>query len=52
MFPQAKEFFFDDDTFNIRKDRVLALCKEFKPSASNGPAPRAHFRLRNPESHG
>jgi hopanoid biosynthesis associated radical SAM protein HpnJ len=31
MFPQAKEFFFDDDTFNIRKDRVLALCKEFQP---------------------
>lgn len=31
MFPQAKEFFFDDDTFNIRRDRVLALCKEFKP---------------------
>jgi hopanoid biosynthesis associated radical SAM protein HpnJ len=31
VFPQAKEFFFDDDTFNIRKDRVLALCKEFKP---------------------
>ncbi len=31
MFPQAKEFFFDDDTFNIRKDRVLALCREFKP---------------------
>ena len=31
MFPQAKEFFFDDDTFNIRKDRVIALCKEFKP---------------------
>lgn len=31
MFPQAKEFFFDDDTFNIRKDRVLALCKEFAP---------------------
>ena len=30
-FPQAKEFFFDDDTFNIRKDRVLALCKEFQP---------------------
>ena len=29
MFPQAKEFFFDDDTFNIRKDRVVALCKEF-----------------------
>ena len=31
MFPQAKEFFFDDDTFNIRKDRVLALCKLFQP---------------------
>jgi radical SAM superfamily enzyme YgiQ (UPF0313 family) len=31
MFPEAKEFFFDDDTFNIRKDRVVALCKEFKP---------------------
>ncbi len=31
MFPQAKEFFFDDDTFNIRKDRVLALCKELQP---------------------
>ena len=31
MFPQAKEFFFDDDTFNIRKDRVLELCKKFKP---------------------
>jgi hopanoid biosynthesis associated radical SAM protein HpnJ len=31
MFPQAKEVFFDDDTFNIRKDRVLALCKLLKP---------------------
>lgn len=31
MFPQAKEFFFDDDTFNIRKDRVIELCKRFKP---------------------
>jgi len=31
LFPQAKELYFDDDTFNIRKDRVLALCKEFKP---------------------
>ncbi|HXT86734.1 MAG TPA: hopanoid biosynthesis associated radical SAM protein HpnJ [Verrucomicrobiae bacterium] len=30
MFPQAKEFFFDDDTFNIRKDRVIELCKRFK----------------------
>src|SRR6516162_613613 len=31
LFPQAKEFFFDDDTFNIRKDRVLEVCKKFKP---------------------
>ena len=31
LFPQAKEFFFDDDTFNIRKDRVLELCTKFKP---------------------
>jgi hopanoid biosynthesis associated radical SAM protein HpnJ len=30
-FPQVKEFFFDDDTFNIRKDRVLELCAKFKP---------------------
>ncbi len=31
LLPQAKEFFFDDDTFNIRKDRVLELCAKFKP---------------------
>ncbi len=31
MFPQMKEFFFDDDTFNIRKDRVLEICAKFKP---------------------
>ena len=30
-FPQVKEFFFDDDTFNIRKERVLELCAKFKP---------------------
>jgi hopanoid biosynthesis associated radical SAM protein HpnJ len=30
-FPQLKEFFFDDDTFNIRKDRVLDICQKFKP---------------------
>lgn len=29
--PQLKEFFFDDDTFNIRKDRVLDICEKFKP---------------------
>lgn len=31
LFPQAKEFFFDDDSFNIRKDRVLDLCSKLKP---------------------
>src|SRR5207245_9615283 len=28
---QMKKIFFDDDTFNIRKDRVLELCAKFKP---------------------
>ena len=28
---RCKEFFFDDDTFNIRKDRVLEVCEKFKP---------------------
>ncbi len=31
LFPQMKEIFFDDDTFNIRKDRMLEICKKFKP---------------------
>jgi hopanoid biosynthesis associated radical SAM protein HpnJ len=31
LFPQAKEFFFDDDTFNIRKERVLEVCSKLKP---------------------
>jgi len=30
-FPQAKELFWDDDTFNIRKSRVLELCALLKP---------------------
>ena len=29
-FPQMKEIFFDDDTFNIRKDRVMELSAKFK----------------------
>ncbi len=32
LFPQAKEVFFDDDTFNIRKDRVVELAKQLKPA--------------------
>ncbi len=30
MFPNTKEIFFDDDTFTIGKERVLALCDRFK----------------------
>ena len=30
-FPGVAEIFFDDDTFNIRKDRVLELCAKLKP---------------------
>ncbi|HYA97434.1 MAG TPA: hopanoid biosynthesis associated radical SAM protein HpnJ [Methylomirabilota bacterium] len=30
-FPQMKEIFFDDDTFNIRKDRAIELSRLFKP---------------------
>ena len=30
-FPQMKEIFFDDDTFNIRKDRAMELSAKFKP---------------------
>ena len=30
-FPNMKEIFFDDDTFNIRKSRVVELCKKLKP---------------------
>ena len=30
-FPDVREIFFDDDTFNIRKDRVLELCARLKP---------------------
>lgn len=29
--PGVQEIFFDDDTFNIRKDRVLELCRHLKP---------------------
>jgi len=31
LFPQVREFFFDDDTFNIGKERVLELCAKLKP---------------------
>jgi hopanoid biosynthesis associated radical SAM protein HpnJ len=31
MFPHVKEFFFDDDTFNIQKARTVELCSKLKP---------------------
>jgi hopanoid biosynthesis associated radical SAM protein HpnJ len=31
LFPDVKEFFFDDDTFNIQKARTIELCKHLKP---------------------
>src|SRR5580658_3027909 len=30
-FPEVKEFFFDDDTFNIQKVRTIELCQKLKP---------------------
>jgi hopanoid biosynthesis associated radical SAM protein HpnJ len=30
-YPNLKEIFFDDDTFNIRKSRVIELCNKLKP---------------------
>src|SRR5439155_278128 len=29
--PYVKEFFFDDDTFNIQKARTIELCSKLKP---------------------
>ena len=31
LWPEVKEFFFDDDTFNIQKARTLELCAKLKP---------------------
>ena len=31
MLPEVKEFFFDDDTFNIQKARTIELCAKLKP---------------------
>ena len=30
-FPQVKEVFFDDDTFNYQKARTIELCRKLKP---------------------
>ena len=31
LWPNVKEFFFDDDTFNIQKARTVELCEKLKP---------------------
>jgi hopanoid biosynthesis associated radical SAM protein HpnJ len=31
IWPEVKEFFFDDDTFNIQKARTIELCAKLKP---------------------
>jgi len=31
LWPEVKEFFFDDDTFNIQKARTIELCEKLKP---------------------
>lgn len=31
LFPEAREIFFDDDTFTWRKSRVLEICAKLKP---------------------
>jgi hopanoid biosynthesis associated radical SAM protein HpnJ len=30
-FPNVKEFFFDDDTFNYRRERTIEVCKKLQP---------------------
>jgi len=36
LFPHVKEFFFDDDTFNIQKARTIELCEKLKPMKEAG----------------
>ena len=31
LWPDVREFFFDDDTFNIQKPRTIELCAKLKP---------------------
>ena len=49
--PWVKEFFFDDDTFNIQKARTVELCAKLKPLRPYLVVHFArHHRLRNAES--
>ena len=53
FFRRLKEFFFDDDTFNIRKDRVLELSAEIQAAEIPLVLQRARAqRLRDAQSHG
>ncbi len=48
--PWVKEFFFDDDTFNIQKARTIELCEKLKPLGADVVVHLArHHRLRNAE---
>ncbi len=31
LFPQAREIFFDDDTFSYKKSRTIEMCEKLKP---------------------
>ncbi len=51
-FPHVKEFFFDDDTFNIQKVRTIELCEKLKPLGTHLVLHLArHHRSRHPEGH-
>ena len=51
-FPEVKEFFFDDDTFNIQKARTIELCEKLQAARPHLELHLArHHRLRHPEGH-
>ena len=50
--PNVKEFFFDDDTFNIQKARTIELCEKLKPLGIDVVLHLArHDRLRDTQGH-
>jgi hypothetical protein len=50
--PWVKEFFFDDDTFNIQKARTIELCEKLKPLGLTWSCTsRVTTDYRNPEGH-
>ena len=51
-FPDIKEIFFDDDTFNYRKERTIELCSKLKKLNFTWSLHIArNYRLRHPEGH-